>query len=288
MRWQWKLLRAGAFRLDGGSMFGVVPKALWSRRSQPDAENRIPLQTNCLLLEAAGRRLLIETGYGDKWDAEGRAMYAMQPRSVLDALAEVGVAPESIDAVLVTHLHFDHAGGLTRLGPEDRPVPAFPNAEIIVQRGEWEDALANRSTMGRTYLRSHLDPVADQVRLIEGEAEVLPGIVVWPMVGHTWGQQAVRYEDGHGVVCFPGDVMPTIEHAGLAWNMAYDMLPYTNMQSKQALLERALAEGWRIVIDHEPGWPVVRVAERPDRPGQLQLLRVDDEAAPAGAPESGA
>ena len=286
MRWQWSLLRAGAFRLDGGSMFGVVPKALWSRRSEPDAENRIGLQTNCLLLEAEGRRVLIETGYGDKWDAEGRAMYAMQPRSVLDALAEAGVAPEAIDAVLVTHLHFDHAGGLTRLGPEGRPVPAFPNAEIIVQRGEWEDALANRSTMGRTYLRSHLDPVADQVRQVEGEAEVLPGIVVWPMVGHTWGQQAVRYEDAQGVVCFPGDVMPTFQHAGLAWNMAYDMLPYTNMQSKQALLERALAEGWRIVIDHEPGWPVVRVAERPDRPGQPQLLRVEGEAPPAEAPES--
>jgi glyoxylase-like metal-dependent hydrolase (beta-lactamase superfamily II) len=278
MRWSWTLLRAGAFRLDGGSMFGVVPKALWARRSPPDAENRIALQCNCLLLESGGRRVLVETGYGDKWDARGREMFAMEERSVRIALAEVGVAPEQIDAVIVTHLHFDHAGGLTTLDEAGRAVPSFPRAEVIVQRQEWEDALANRSTMGRTYLRDHLDPIADRVRLIEGEAEVLPGLVVWPMVGHTWGQQALRFEDEAGVICFPGDVMPTIEHAGLAWNMAYDMLPFTNMQSKTALLNRALAEAWRILIDHEPGAPLVRVVEPPEKPGARALQRIEIES----------
>jgi glyoxylase-like metal-dependent hydrolase (beta-lactamase superfamily II) len=145
---------------------------------------------------------------------------------------------------------------------------SFPNATIHVQKTEWEDALANRSTMTRTYLRSHLDPVAHQINLIEGEGRIIPGIDAWPMPGHTWGQQAVRFTDRDGVICFPGDVMPTANHIGLAFSMGYDMEPYTNMLSKRDLLTRAVSENWRLVIDHEPGNPVVRVsrdAERSDR-----------------------
>lgn len=277
MTYRWTLLRAGAFRLDGGSMFGVVPKALWARLSPPDEENRIPLQTNCLLLEGGGRRVLVETGYGAKWGDKDRAIFGMQERSVLDALAELGVRPGDIDAVIVTHLHFDHAGGLTHLGDDGQAVSSFPRAEVIVQRQEWEDALANRSTMTRTYLRSHLDPVAAQLRLVDGEQEVLPGIHVWPMIGHTFGQQAVRFSDAAGTVCFPGDVMPTVSHVGAAYNMAYDILPYTNLQSKAALLARAAAEGWRLVIDHEPGRPVVRVLGT-EKPGQWRLEAVEQAA----------
>ena len=129
----------------------------------------------------------------------------------------------------------------------------------------------NRSTMSRTYLRDHLDPVAEQVELIDGEREVLPGITVWPMPGHTWGQQAVRFTDDRGVVCFPGDVMPTVHHVGAAFSMGYDMLPYDNMLSKQALLEQAEAENWRIVLDHESGHPVVTVGRDADRPGRFAL-----------------
>jgi glyoxylase-like metal-dependent hydrolase (beta-lactamase superfamily II) len=281
MTWNWTLLRAGAFRLDGGSMFGVVPRSLWSRAVAPDADNRIPLQTNCLLLESDGRKVLVETGYGDKWADRERGFFDMERRTVLDALAERGVAPEAIDHVIVTHLHFDHAAGLTRIGESGEPIVAFPNAEVIVQRTEWDDALANKSTMTRTYLRDHLDPIADRVRLVAGEAQVLPGIRVFPMVGHTWGQQAVRFEDEAGTICFPGDVMPTANHAGLAWNMAYDMLPFTNSASKRALLKQALQEGWRIVIDHEPGDAVVRVVEHPEKPGRLVLETVGDSESPA-------
>lgn len=274
MTYRWTLLRAGAFRLDGGSMFGVVPKALWARLTPPDAENRIPLQTNCLLLEGGGRKVLVETGYGAKWGEKDRAIFGMEERSVLDALAELGVRPGDIDAVIVTHLHFDHAGGLTHLGEDGQAVSSFPRAEVIVQRQEWEDALANRSTMTRTYLRSHLDPVAAQLRLVEGEVEVLPGIHLWPMIGHTFGQQALRFMDAAGTVCFPGDVMPTAAHVGAAYNMAYDILPYTNLQSKAALLARAAAEGWRLALDHEPGRAVVRVLGA-DKPGQWRLEAVE-------------
>ena len=273
MSWKWTLLRAGAFGLDGGSMFGVVPKALWARSAPPDEANRIPLQTNCLLLEREGTKLLLEAGYGDKWGEKQRAQFAMERRDVRDALAELGVAPGEIDAVLVTHLHFDHAGGLTTMAG-DEAVAAFPEARVWLQRQEWEDARANKSTMTRTYLPSHLDPVAERVQLFEGEAEVLPGLKVFPVPGHTWGQQAVLFEDAEGLVCFAGDVMPTAAHVGLAYNMAYDMLPYENMRTKKALLARARDEGWRLVLDHEPGDAVVRVAEDPERPGRMRLEAV--------------
>ena len=255
-------------------MFGLVPKTIWSKMTQCDERNRIPLQTNCLLLTGEdGRTVLIESGFGEKWDQKNRDIFDMEHRTVVDALREEGVPPESIDLVVVTHLHFDHAGGLTRWDEHRHPAPTFPNARIVVQRTEWEDALANKSTMTRTYLRDHLDPIAHQVELVDGETEVpgAPGIHVWPMVGHTWGQQAVRFEDGDGTVCFPGDCVPTVNHAGLAFSLAYDMLPYENMLSKAALLERAHAENWRIVLDHEPGNPVVRVAPDPRDPSRLTL-----------------
>jgi glyoxylase-like metal-dependent hydrolase (beta-lactamase superfamily II) len=269
--WNWKLLRAGAFRLDGGSMFGIVPKPIWSKLASADERNRIDLQTNCLLLEDGEHRVLIETGYGGKWSEKDRDIFHLEPRTILDALREIDVDPTSITHVIVSHLHFDHAGGLTHLDERGEPVGSFPNARIITQRTEWDDALANKSTMTKTYLRSHLDPVADHVELIDGEAEVLPGITVWPMPGHTWGQHAIRFRDEHGVLCFPGDVMPTAGHVAPAFNMGYDMLPYTNMLSKQALLDRAESEGWRIVIDHEPGDPVVIVRRDPDRRDRFAL-----------------
>ncbi|MFO0872509.1 MAG: MBL fold metallo-hydrolase [Phycisphaerales bacterium] len=274
-RHEWSLLRAGAFRLDGGGMFGLVPKVLWSRLVEPDGLNRIPLQTNCLLLRGEGRTVLVETGFGDKWSDRDREIFALERRTVVDAMREVGAAPDDVTHVIVTHLHFDHAAALTRVGASGGPEPTFPRAEIIVQRAEWNDALANKSTMTRTYLRSHLDPIRDRVRLVDGAVEVLPGIEVDPIPGHTWGQQSVRFRDAHGVVCFPADVMPTAHHVGLAFSMGYDMLPYQNMLSKRALLERAAREGWRLVLDHEPGHPIVRVEADPRERDRWRLAAAD-------------
>ncbi len=272
--WSWRLLRAGAFRLDGGGMFGVIPKSMWSKLTAPDEQNRIALQTNCLLLSNGSMNVLVETGFGEKWTDKERGFWDLERRSVVDALCEAGCAPDAIDLVIVTHLHFDHAAALTRLDESGQAVPTFPGAEIVVQATEWQDALANRSTMHRTYLRSHLDPIAGRLRLVEGEAKVAPGLFVWPMVGHTWGQQAVRFDDGDGIVCFPGDVMPTVNHTGPAFNMGYDMLPYENLLSKARLLERAHRERWRLVLDHEPGHPVQRPAPDPQRPDRFTLAPV--------------
>ncbi|UCD75392.1 MAG: MBL fold metallo-hydrolase [Phycisphaerales bacterium] len=274
--WSWKLLKAGSFRLDGGSMFGVVPKVLWSRLVEPDELNRIPLHANCLLLEDGEHKVLIETGCGGKWAEKDRQIFAMDGRTILDALREEDVDPNEITRVIVTHLHFDHAGGLTHLDANGNAVSSFPNAKILSQKTEWEDAVAGRSTMSRTYLRDHLDPVQKQMRLVDGEAEILPGLRVWPLTGHTWGHQVVRFADEAGTVCFAGDVMPTVHHVGAAFSMGYDMLPHANMQSKLTLLRQAAAENWRIALDHEPETPVVRVQADPADAGRFALEPVSD------------
>lgn len=267
--WSWQLLRAGTLRLDGGGMFGVVPKTIWEKVCPSDDLNRILLNTNCLLLDDGSTKVLIESGCGDKWSDKERGFYDIQRRTVLDALAEVGVAPEQINHVIVSHLHFDHAGGLTRLNDRGEAVTTFPHAPVHVQRVEWDDALANKSTMTKTYLRSHLDPIAERVKLIDGEREILPGISVAPVPGHTWGMHAIRFSDAQGIVCFAGDVIPTVHHVGLAFSIGYDMLPYQNMLTKKALLERAARENWRLALDHEPGHAVARVRPSEDKPGQF-------------------
>ena len=173
-RYSWQLLRAGAFRLDGGSMFGLVPRVVWSRGVTPDERGRIPVQHNCLLLEGEGKsRVLLETGSGDKLDAKSREIFQIGDDSILKSLHAVGCDEATIQAVLVSHLHFDHAGGLTRalrpgespdwVGPgsagESRVKLTFPNARVYVQAREWDDARANRSVMTRTYFRDHIDPI---------------------------------------------------------------------------------------------------------------------------------
>jgi glyoxylase-like metal-dependent hydrolase (beta-lactamase superfamily II) len=276
-RHQWSLtvLRAGSFRLDGGGMFGIIPKVLWSRWVEPDAANRIGLQTNCLLLRDGSRNVLVETGCGDKWSDRDRAQFAMERRTVLDALAEVGVSPDRIDAVIVTHLHFDHAAGLTRMD-DGNPVATFPNAEVLVQRQEWLDAVANRSTMSKTYFPSTVEPIADHVRLLDGDGEALPGIRVELLPGHTWGMQGVRFRDDHGEIAFPGDLIPTRLHAHPSVTLAYDVLPHESMVRRRTFLAKAEAEGTRLVLDHEPGAPTVRVARDPEDPSRYALVPVEN------------
>jgi glyoxylase-like metal-dependent hydrolase (beta-lactamase superfamily II) len=264
--WRTTVLRAGGFRLDGGGMFGLIPKTFWSTWIRADADNRIGLACNCLLLRDGSRTVLVETGYGDKWTAKERGVYQFAERTVVDALRDEGIEPDAIDEVVLTHLHFDHAAGLTRTGPDGAPKLVFPNARVHVQRQEWLDALANRSTMTKTYLPSHLAPIAERVVLADGAAEVLPGIVVRPLVGHTWGQQGVFVRSADGVVVFPGDLMPTVHHVHLSASMGYDMLPYDSMVTKREFLAEASGEGWMLVLDHEPGTPVVRVVPDPKDP----------------------
>ena len=267
--YSWRILRAVGLRLDGGGMFGLIPKSMWSKWIEPDADNRIGLAMNCVLLERATSsgvvdRILVESGAGSKWTAKDEAIYLFERaadgrvRTVEHALAEIGVDPASITDVILTHLHFDHAGGLTRLGANGALELVFPNARVHVQRQEWLDALANKSTMSRTYLPANLEPLHSRIALHDGDAEPIPGIRVRAAAGHTWGHHMVLWNDGKGTVCFPGDTMPTIHHAHPATSLGYDMLPYQTMLTKRAMLADADREHWRLVLDHESGDCVVQ------------------------------
>jgi glyoxylase-like metal-dependent hydrolase (beta-lactamase superfamily II) len=251
MTWNWTLLDAGRFRLDGGSMFGVVPKSLWSRLVEPDDQNRIPEACNCILLERGEQRVLIETGYGGGWSEKETEMFGMNGVTILDALKEKNVDPDSIDSVILSHLHFDHAAGVTLL----------PNAKVIVQKQEWEDANANRSTMSKTYLPRVLDSIRERLELVDGDDTICGDIQLTIRKGHTWGLQSIEFQDNSGTVCFCSDVMPTINHVGLAYSMGYDMLPWDNAQTKAKLLEQACSENWHMVLYHEPDSPVVTVTK---------------------------
>lgn len=306
MKYAWQLLRAGTISLDAGAMFGILPRAIWERQVTTDPRHRITLAHNCLLLAGRdGAGILVEAGSGGKFDAKARDIYALGDRTVHDAVAEVA-DPATVRHAILTHLHFDHAGGLTRLaGPGERPdwsgpdggpgvVRTFGRAEVIVQAREWHDALANRSVMTRTYLRENLAPLEPCLRLVDSpppfpagrvpdrgatpqpplaelSIEVLPGIEVFLVPGHTWGQQAVTFvDDRDRRVVFVPDVLPTIRHVGAAASMAYDVEPYTTMVVKRWLLAEAAAHDWLLVLDHEPDTPCVHA--RPDGRGWFTLI----------------
>lgn len=302
VRYSWKVLRAGTFRLDGGSMFGLVPRPVWTKAVTPDERGRITVQHNCVLLEGGGKRVLLEAGSGDKMDAKSRDIFALESRSITDALREVSCDEKDIDVVVVSHLHFDHAGGVTRAvrageAPdwtgagsqgEMRVKRTFPNARVCAQAREWGDALANRSVMTRTYFREHLDPIRDHLMLVDSprpfapgytpdrdemppspvelrRTEILPGLWVFLAPGHTWGQQAAMFEDTSGkTVVFVPDVMPTAWHVGAAYSLGYDVEPYTSMVTRRWLLDEAARGDWTLILDHEPGNPVRRARRAKD------------------------
>ena len=261
------LLSGGSLKLDGGAMFGIIPKPLWSRSTPADEKNRIQLACNCLLVEfagEAGRRVIIETGHGEGYDEKEQRIFAIDPTAWLGAtLEQRGVDRASITDVVVTHLHFDHAGGLT-CQENGRSRPTFPNARVHVQRQEHDDARGSFGIMTATYREENFAPLdeCNAWRLLDGEDDILPGIEAIHLPGHTRGHQGVIVRGGDRTLVFAGDVMPTAAHVGSAYNMGYDLFPLDNRASKQRLLSRAADEEWMIVIDHEVATPIV--TPRPD------------------------
>ena len=268
-------LEGGAQHLDGGAMFGVVPKPLWERRIAPDARNRIPLAMRCLLIEHPDGLVLIDTGLGNKEDAKFRDIYGVENAGadgrtkIEDALRELGHSPEDIRWVINTHLHFDHAGGNTYREDDSAPVrpsarpPAevrisFPRAQYVVQRGELEFARRRNERIQASYLPPNFDPI--DFRLLDGETEVLPGIRCLPTPGHVPYHQSVLVESGGERACFLADLVPTAAHLPLPWIMGYDLEPLVTLETKRRLYERAEVEGWLLVFEHDPVTAAGRLA----------------------------
>lgn len=262
----------GRFRLDGGAMFGVVPKVLWERCCPSDEQNRIELALNCLLIRAHGKNILVDTGLGGKQDEKFRRMFAVERRPTLqESLKTVGLTPADIDMVINTHLHFDHAGGNTMKGADGQLVPAFPRAKFFVQRGEYEDAVHPSERTQASYRQENIVPVADLDRweLLDGETELLPGLSVVVTDGHTRHHQGVRIESEGQTAFYLGDLIPTVSHLPLPYIMGYDLFPLQTLEAKRRILDQAFERHWLLLFEHDPKIQMGRV--RKDVEGKYVL-----------------
>ena len=253
--WTVRTVETGYLWLDGGSMFGSVPKPLWSRTNPPDERNRIRLAMRCLLAEGAGRRVLVDVGLGDKFAPRQAEIYRVEneAHTLEGSLAALGLSVDDITDVVLTHLHFDHAGGATRR-LADRLAPRLPRARYHVQRRNLENARHPNPRERASYLPENFEPLveADALTLWDGPARLWPGFEVFTAEGHTRGQQLVRIEGGGGVVYFVADLIPTAAHVRIPWVMGYDVAAIETMEEKRALLERACREGAWICLEHDP------------------------------------
>jgi glyoxylase-like metal-dependent hydrolase (beta-lactamase superfamily II) len=262
--WQIDLVTDGSLGLDGGAMFGVVPRPLWEKKSPPDERNRIRMAMNCCVLRGRGRTILVETGAGDKWDQKHADIYKIEKENrLLDRLAGLGVRPEDVDTVVNTHLHFDHCGWNTRR-QDERIVPTFPNASYIVQRGELEHARQPNERDRASYFPDNFEPIerAGQWRLVEGDAGVAPGVELIVMPGHTRDMQCVKISGGGRTAIFLADLVPTRAHLPYAWIMSYDLFPMTTLENKKRWLPLLAREGWLCLFAHDPDVPAAYLRER--------------------------
>lgn len=251
--WRIETLLDGTFALDGGAMFGVVPRQLWQRVCPPDETNRIPLASRLLLLRGHGHVVLVDTGLGERWDGKLRDIYRIErPSGLLAGLQQRGIDPADVTDVVLTHLHFDHAGGTTRR-VDGRLQLTFPGARHWLQRRHWQWAHAPTAKDTASFrvedfglLRSDAE-----LRLLDGEREILPAVRVVPLDGHTTAMQAVLIEGDDGGLLYVADLVPTVAHLRLPWIMAYDNQPLVTLAEKQRLLQKAARSSWLIVFEHD-------------------------------------
>ena len=263
------------FRLDGGAMFGVVPRNLWARVHPPDDQNRIRMNMNCLFIEADGERILIDTGIGEKWSEKHRAMYGISRTRSLDQSlkAIAGVAATDITIVINTHLHFDHAGGNSIWNETGQAVPAFSNARYFISRAEYEHAESPHERDRASYFAENWQPVKDsgQVELKAAEYEVVPGLTMETHAGHNRSMQCARLaRDGETLFGF-ADLVPTRAHVSYAWVMGYDLYPTETVDAKKKLLPQAARENWTCLFYHDPDQALGRIVEEN---GKLQVRKL--------------
>jgi len=261
------------FRLDGGAMFGVVPRNLWSRKFPPDEQNRIRMNMNCVFIDTGSEKILIETGIGDKWSEKHRAMYGIDRKQSLDESLQsiAGVNANEITIVINTHLHFDHAGGNSKHDESGTLVASFPNARYFISRAEYEHAESPSERDRASYLVENWRPLkaSDQLELMEANYEVVPGLRMETHAGHNRSMQCWRLDRGGQTLFGFADLVPTRAHVPFAWIMGYDLYPIETLEAKKTLLPEAAREGWACLFYHDPDQPLGRIVEDA---GKLQAV----------------
>lgn len=251
------------FYLDGGAMFGVVPKVLWERSNPSDAKNRIEMAARTLLIDDGKRRILVDTGVGEGWDKKFSDIYGIDhsKHTLLKSLSAAGVSPSDITDVILTHLHFDHVGGATFRDENGEVKPTFPNAVYYIQKRQYDWAINPSAKDMASYKNERYVPLHEQGRLrpLNGESELLPGIFIRLTDGHTIAHQTVLVTDGSKSLYHPGDTIPTASHIPLPYIMGYDNYPLITLEEKKSILRRASENNWMLFFEHDPKQACTRV-----------------------------
>ena len=258
----------GTYPLDGGAFFGVIPKVMWSRKVAADERNYVLAGLNSLLIRTGKKNVLVETGMGNKLSERMIKFYG-QPAKLLTNLAAAGIAPEDIDIVINTHLHFDHCGWNTVRGKDGKIVPTFPRAKYYAPEGEWQYARKPSERDSISYIPDNYDPLVEsgQMTLLKGGEEIVPGITVKQFPGHTAHMQAVIVESGNRTACYISDLMPTTAHIDITWGMAFDLYPLQTIESKKQYYAKSTPEKWLTVFTHDPKTPWAYVEQ--DEAGKM-------------------
>jgi glyoxylase-like metal-dependent hydrolase (beta-lactamase superfamily II) len=245
----------GTYRLDGGAFFGVVPKVMWEKKVEADAENYVPVGLNSVVVRTGQHTVLIETGIGNKLPERLIKIFG-QPAKLLDNLNAAGISPEDIDIVINSHLHFDHCGWNTTLR-DGKIVPTFPKAKYYAPEGEWQHGRLQLERDAISYMSENYDPLikTGRMELLQGDQQIVPGISVRVFPGHTLHMQAVIVESGRQTACYISDLIPTSAHIDLTWVMAFDLLPLRTIESRKRYYAQSIPEKWLTMFTHDPNMP---------------------------------
>lgn len=260
-RFECRAIETGTFRLDGGAMFGVVPKVLWSKTNPADENNRISMAMRALYVEGCEHRLLVDCGAGTKLDEKMLRNYEIETPGLGPSLERSGIPPTSVTDAVATHLHFDHAGGYTYYDGNGDLRLVMPEATHHIQRRQWEAALDPNEKDRASFFEENFKPIEElgKLHLIEGEGEIYPGVTVIPTNGHTPGHQVVLLDGGDGKLLYCGDLIPLASHVNLPYIMSYDHYPLETLDEKKRLLGRAADERWILFFEHDPEIAACRI-----------------------------
>ena len=260
-KYKLKTIQSGNFRLDGGAMFGIIPKPLWEKTNPADDQNRVTLSTRNLLLVSDDKKILIDTGMGNKWDEKSKNIYRIDPTLELERVLELnGIKPDEISDVILTHLHFDHTGGSTKFDNE-KLVPAFPNAKYFVQKKNFEWAMNPSDRDKGSYIKDNFEPLVKEgvLNLIDGEIDFDENISFKIINGHTFSQQMIKISDSSNTVLYVADLLPFVSQIKIPYVMGYDLQPLVTVEEKKKYLKLAADKNWQLYFGHDPEFALASV-----------------------------